>query len=80
MGRVLLLTWVPAFTAAAVPLGQRRQAGHGVVKGRLHDIRHGPEVLPLLLLLTGDMSDDQAEGRESECEAHGERWFSPRLS
>lgn len=68
-GWALLLTWVIVFTAVAVPLGQRRRASHGVIEGLLHEVRHGPEVLPLLLL-AGDISGGQAEGREGECEAH----------
>ena len=73
----VLLTWVPAFTAVAVPLGQGRWAGHGVVEGLLHHVRHGPEVLPLLLLagdMAGDAADGQPEARESECESHYERY------
>lgn len=69
-GEALLLTWVSIFTAAAVPLGQRRHASHSVVEGLLHEVRHGPEVLPLLLLLAGDISGGQAQGRKGECEAH----------
>lgn len=71
-----LLTWVLIRLAAAGPLRQRRRAGHGVVEGLLQDVRHGPEVLPLLL--AGDISERQAEGREGEREAHCEKWFSPR--
>jgi len=49
---------------------------HGVVEGLLHEVWHGPEVLPLLL--AGDMADGHAEGREGECESHCERRFTPR--
>lgn len=58
-----------AFTAVTISLGQRRPASHVVVEGLLHEVRHGPEVLPLLLL-AGDMFGDEAEGRENECESH----------